>query len=91
MTSSETRRSSSDGGGTDTAEHVEPVCCPPQKTADSAIKNKVPHPVSEKTGIELKGKIEKVGNFDEVYVVSVSPFVATVGALCTRLACFDGG
>ena len=56
-------------------EQDEPVCCPPQKTADSAVKNKVPHPVSAKTGIELKGKIEKVGNFDEVYVVRSTCFV----------------
>lgn len=47
------------------------MCCPPQKTESSAVKNAVPHPVSEKTGIELKGKIQKLGGFDEVYVVSL--------------------
>ena len=51
------------------AEQDENICCPPQKTELSAVKNAVPHPVSEKTGIELKGKIEKLGDFDEVYVV----------------------
>ena len=30
----------------------------------------MPHPVSEKTGLELAGTIEKLGGFDEVYVVS---------------------
>lgn len=44
-------------------------CCPPQKTESGAIKNKVPHPVSEKTGYELKGRIEPLGGFDEVYIV----------------------
>jgi hypothetical protein len=58
-------------------EQDETVCCPPQKTESSAIKNAVPHPVSEKTGIELKGKIEKLGGFDEVYVVCTMIFATS--------------
>ena len=47
----------------------EPVCCPPQQTTSAPVKAGPAHPVSAKTGYELKGTIQKLGDFDEVYVV----------------------
>ncbi|KAL7419172.1 hypothetical protein Q5752_006008 [Cryptotrichosporon argae] len=43
----------------------EVVCCPP---TTAPTKPKVPHPVAAKEGYALAGRIEKLGNFDEVYV-----------------------
>ncbi|WWC95014.1 hypothetical protein V866_001866 [Kwoniella sp. B9012] len=42
-------------------------CCPPQSTSNPSKPN-VPHPVSDPTGYEYKGKFESVGEYEKVYV-----------------------
>ncbi|KAK6909275.1 hypothetical protein I203_103292 [Kwoniella mangroviensis CBS 8507] len=42
-------------------------CCPPQSTSNPSKPN-VPHPVSDPTGYEYKGKFESVGDYEKVYV-----------------------
>ncbi|WWD03788.1 hypothetical protein V865_001844 [Kwoniella europaea PYCC6329] len=42
-------------------------CCPPQSTSNPSKPN-VPHPVSDPTGYEYKGRFESVGDYKKVYV-----------------------
>ncbi len=42
------------------------------------MKKGVAHPISKKTGYELKGKIIKLGTFDEVYKVNLSLLFVSV-------------